>query len=66
MLELSHIRLAGALSSWLQGPSDKHQWSLSTSLLSEGKKKDACDLTCVSLPQPWDPPFWHWDVIPRS
>lgn len=39
MLELSHIRLAGALSSWLQGPSDKHQWSLSTSLLSEGKKK---------------------------
>lgn len=39
MLELSHIWLAGAPSSWLRGPSDKYQWSLSTSLLSGGKKK---------------------------
>ena len=39
MLELSHIWLAGAPSSWLQGPSNKHQWCLSTSLLSGEKKK---------------------------
>lgn len=65
MLELSHIWLAGAPSSWLHGPSNKHQWCLSTSLLSGGKKR-CLQLTCVSLPQPWDPPFWQWDVIPRS
>ena len=45
MLKLSHIWLAGASSSWLQGPSDKLQWSLSTSLLS-GKKR-CLRLTCV-------------------